>query len=311
MCPGSPVKLILHSAVITALACLLANPTASLGQNSNTVSRAVFIGAQEHLRRGIAHLDAQRWNAARSEFSSAIDLNPTNALAFDYRGCSYFAEGAADEAIRDFSRVIELEPQNYRGYMGRGNAYRAKHSFALALADLGRSIGLNPSNSAALNSRAAVFNAMDDFTNVVRDCSSSLRLNPQDAKVLVMRGHAYWQNADYKAALNDFRSAIQTDPANPEAFNQLAWIRSTCPEASLRDGPAAVSAALRACELTGWQNASNIDTLAAAYAESGDFQKAIRFQNRAIELSGESVLGMKERLLDYMHARPYRDRTSK
>lgn len=307
VCSVALARMIMGIASMTALTCLMAIPSTALSQTSNSVSSQASLDAHGPLSRGITHLVAQKWNAARSEFDAAIALEPTNALAYDYRGCCYFAEGAADSAIRDFSRVIELEPQNYRGYLGRGNSYRAKHSLELALADLGRSIRLNPTNADTYNSRAAIFNEIGDLTNAIKDCSSSLGLVPQDPKVLTMRGHAYWRNADYKLALHDFVSASQTDPANAEALNQLAWIRATCPESSIRDGSAAVKTALRACELTAWQNPRNIDTLAAAYAESGDFKKAIQFQKQAIELSGESIQRMQERLAGYWHARPYRE----
>ncbi len=62
-----------------------------------------------------------------------------------------------------------------------------------------------------------------------------------------------------------------------------AWIWATCPDSRYRDGKQAVESATRACELTGWKSPDELDTLAAAYAESGDFTAAAKWGQQAAE----------------------------
>jgi hypothetical protein len=61
---------------------------------------------------------------------------------------------------------------------------------------------------------------------------------------------------------------------------------ATCPEQSIRNGQVAIADAKRACELTKWKFGSYVDTLAAAYAEAGDFDSAIRNEEKAIGTAG-------------------------
>jgi hypothetical protein len=61
--------------------------------------------------------------------------------------------------------------------------------------------------------------------------------------------------------------------------------------------------------LSGWKEAFCLDTLAAAYAEAGDFEKAISYQEKASKLYSDPDDKKKgdERLKLYKDKRPYRD----
>lgn len=103
-------------------------------------------------------------------------------------------------------------------------------------------------------------------------------------------------------------AALAINPDNPAALNRLAWLHATCPLEELRDGAAAVRDARRACELTGYQMPSYLDTLAAAFAELGRFDDAVYWQEQAIQLAPDELRSDYEsRLPLYKAGQPYRE----
>jgi len=122
----------------------------------------------------------------------------------------------------------------------------------------------------------------------LQDLNSTIRLKPSFFAASFTRTWVNGKLGNYKASLIDldnlvsFTVKIGNTIEQAEVLNDRAWLRATCPEASIRNGELAVTDAKKACDLDGWEVASHIDTLAAAYAEGGDFDSAVRYQNEAI-----------------------------
>ena len=144
----------------------------------------------------------------------------------------------------------------------------------------------------------------------------SVPVPPDPPRVVVLDepppGPYLWiARGEYARALADCDELIRLYPDLLEAHESRARILATCPDARYREGKLAVAAATRAAELTNWKNAHVLETLAAAYAEAGDFAGAVRWQQRALErlvAMGIDPNIDQDRLALYQAAKPFRMR---
>ena len=110
--------------------------------------------------------------------------------------------------------------------------------------------------------------------------------------------------------MRHYQESLRLQPDQASLLNNLAWIRATHPDARLRDGAGAVSAAQRAVELSHGDPAM-MDTLAAAYAEAGRFADALATARKALALVGKqndeaAASGLRARIALYTAGQPYR-----
>jgi tetratricopeptide (TPR) repeat protein len=123
------------------------------------------------------------------------------------------------------------------------------------------------------------------------------------------RGEAHRCGKDYKKAITDFCEAVELEPNNYLAHNAIAWIMATCPKENIRNGQKALEHAKKALELNTWK-AFGLDTLAAALAEVGRFDEAVKCQTEALadpafqRFYGEEG---RQRLELYKNNKPFRE----
>jgi hypothetical protein len=134
------------------------------------------------------------------------------------------------------------------------------------------------------------------------------RYAPAQARLASLYAQGKGVPRDYLKALNLYHKAMDQG-LQPTVLNDFAWFLATCPDASQRDGHQAVDYAIKACDLTKWKASSLIDTLAAAFAETGQFDKAVEYEKQAIsipDVDAQDKRQMEQRVELYRHRTPYR-----
>ena len=140
-------------------------------------------------------------------------------------------------------------------------------------------------------------------------CQEALRIKPDYARAYSNAVVVYAQLGKYELAVKNFNKAIELSPKDAQAYDNLAWLLATCPDEQCRDGEEAVRIAKSSCELLGWDNPGVLDTLSAAYAESGQFAEAVKWQTRAIKLApAGSKAELQSHLQFYQVGKPLRQK---
>ena len=116
------------------------------------------------------------YQGAISEYSQAIELNSSNAIAYRNRGTSYANLRDFSNSAADFSKVIQLEPNNASGYVGRGAAYIYLRQYDSAISDLTKAIELNPNDSIAYYNRGICYQAIGNMERAQADYNKSSAL---------------------------------------------------------------------------------------------------------------------------------------
>ncbi|HEV2392730.1 MAG TPA: hypothetical protein VG146_10255 [Verrucomicrobiae bacterium] len=172
-------------------------------------------------------------------------------------------------------------------------------------------LSVTPDNSVARFSLGKALAEQGKLNEASYELQRALQIDPGFAKAQGQLASVLADEGRCAEAIHHYELALQSDPNVPEALNNLAWLRATSPDPKLQNGTEAVRLAQRACQLTDYQRTVFIGTLAAAYAEAGQFDAAVATAQMACDhaqLWHESELAQKNKdLLElYRAGKPYR-----
>ena len=263
--------------------------------------------------------------AALGNFEGAIDFY-SQALALNFspkansvthmdRGNIYLKLKDEDRALADYNAAIRDDPANAGAYVNRGDVLGRRQMREKAIADYGTALRLNPNQAEAYHNRAVEYLKTGDIDAAIHDLDVAIELKPDLCESYLKRAMAYARKGNIARQLADLETAANhATHCQETALNWLAWLRATSSGAAVRDGRRAVELATQACERAQWSNPSYIDTLAAAYAEAGDFESAIKFEQMArahLPSDSDSNEDYEKRLHLFQAGHPYREDQTK
>jgi tetratricopeptide (TPR) repeat protein len=281
--------------------------TAKLKARNETVGR---------VRRGSTLLvkDAKGewlWVISSSEKESVRGwINRRDVAPFDQSADEIARDKSGDVDNRDSASVkpIRLDLRHSVSFYKRGLARYRRGDFDKAIADFDQAIRFDPHHANAWFARGVAWQSKGDFVKSLIDFDEAIRLDPNQAAFHANRGVAWHRTGEYDKARADWTEAIRLDPKNVHAHRALAWLLATCSDSKLRDGRKAVELATNACELSGGKDALGAVALAAAYAETGDFESAVKWQEESLRLCPEDDKAKWTILLKlYKLRKPYRE----
>jgi tetratricopeptide (TPR) repeat protein len=290
------------TAVVIGVSVLLAAGTTTVVISQHHPSQERLTAAREHYAKAMEYEFAHKYEAALTELNLALGLNHDYAEALFSRACLYdfdlpMNERSGAKAIADYSHLLKLEPRYESPRFNRALCYAQLDQPDKAIADYTMVIegdldfsrngdGKNSQVASARHYRGRVYFEQKDFAQAAADFTEAIRLDPKIAqagaggRILLQRGQAYHDLKRYAEAQDDFGAYAQIDPSYSQLWQSWAWQLATCPDAQFRDGRKALEYALK----TG-----HPETIAAAYAELGQFDKAVKWQKSAITLQNPNV----------------------
>jgi tetratricopeptide (TPR) repeat protein len=294
---------------------------------------------------GMALTLDKKFDEALVQFNRLVELAPESPVARLQRSRVYAAQKQWDKALADVNEALRLEPKLPAALLVRAGIHQEQGHRDLALADLEQIIQQRPSAADALLLHAQLAaggglwtKAIADFARLRELAPESLEIgiqlarfhtaakqprkaialydellakDPKNWQALRGRADAYLNVGRHAEAIADYETAMTLKPDDQEMLNNFAWVLATSPDEAQRDGKRAIELATKAAELSKFQAAHILSTLAAAYAETGDFEQARRWSQKAVEAGkaeGRLEDQLEKELESYLRNEPWRER---
>ncbi|MCZ6855398.1 MAG: tetratricopeptide repeat protein [Gammaproteobacteria bacterium] len=222
--------------------------------------------------QGRAYADIGQFDRAAKLLARAIDENPGFADAHLNSGVLRLRQERFEEAVEHFEHALTLDPSLYPVYLDLSDGYAGSGKLEAAALTLQRLRAIEPDGEVGLR-----------------------KLGLIQARL----GH-------YDEAIEALAHAQAIVPTHVETTYLLARLFATAPKASSRDAPRALAMAMDLYRIRP-HDAGLADLLAMAYAAVGEFDKAIRLSERAIDIAGNKprlVAALNVRLDLYRNKRP-------
>ena len=265
-----------------------------------------------HTNLGIELLQKGQIDDSIAHYRAALQMQADSWDAEYNLGTALLAKGQVDEAIFHCERAVAMQPNDPDAQVSLGNALHEKKRTDEAIVHYQKAMTMRPDYFFARYGLGRALLEKGEIDAAISQCRAALLIKPDDPDCQTVLAVALEERGDTAEAIQHYRKAVQNSPQAIPALTNLSWLLATSSSQALRDGNKAVDLAGYANQLTGGSNPMVLRTLAAAYAESGQFGKAIETARAAIQharLSGDNslVADLGQQIALYQLGVPYRE----
>jgi Flp pilus assembly protein TadD len=265
-----------------------------------------------HTNLGLVLLQKGKIDDGIAHYRSALQMQPDSWDAEYNLGTALLGKNQVDEAILHCERAVRMRPTDPDALVSLGDAVLQKGRTDEAIAHYQKAMMLHPDHFLARYSLGHALLEKGELDSAIQVCRSALLLRPSDADCHTTLAIALEEKGDPAEAIQHYQKALELAPRSIPTLTNLAWLLATSRDATFRNGPKAVELAKQADRLVGGTNTLVLRTLAAAYAENGEFANAIRTAQSAMQLArmhGEDSLttDLVQQIALYRLGMPYRD----
>ena len=197
--------------------------------------------------------------------------------------------------------LLEKNPNHWMSQINRASALLKKGDLDGAMACWKMALQKSPRSLAVRRNISRnigdVFSKMGKTDEAIAQFEKCLSLSPDFAEAHHDLANALRKKRRYSDAIAHYETALRIDPRSVLTMNNLSWLLATCADPSARNGARAVGVATRADLLSGGEDPLILHTLAAAYAENGQFSQAVETAQRALQLAEQQKKGVLLRAL--------------
>ena len=248
---------------------------------------------------------------AIEHYEKALAYNPHSAKTnFNLAGV-YRKQGKIDEAMKYYEEALALNPNMPQAYVMMGIVMFEQGAFGKAIVHLNKALKLNPDSEQAKEVLTKILAQKKKVEDTIILWTESLSRKPNQPELHNKMAVYFECQENFEKAIYHWNTALQLKPNWPEVLSKLAILKASYPDKSFYRPEEAVQLATRACELTGYKNATLLDSLAIAYAAAGQFDKAVKTAENALALAisikwNKTAARIENRLKLFRAKQPYR-----
>src|SRR5438132_1663554 len=265
-----------------------------------------------HNNLGIVLFEKGQLDDAIAHYRTTLQMQP-NFWDADYNlGTALLGKGQVDEAIFHCDKAVRMQPNDPDAQVALANALLQKRQIDDAIVHYQKAVAIRPDYFLARYGLGHALLERGKLDAAIEHSRAALLIQPNNADCQTILAIALDEEGQSVEAVKHYEKALEISPQSVSALNNLAWLLATGSNASLRNGARAIQLATQADQLSGGTNALVLRTLAAAYAEAGQFGKAIESARNAMQLGRSQgddslVTELQQQIALYELGVPYRE----